>query len=131
MRLRSRRKYLPRFPLGKFRLASHRHCVNRSNLLLTGAFFWLVQRACSRELAPPDRGSWSNRASTFADKSKQSFSFKLSDDPIVHQIFGFETGEFFIGEGQHPDAVADTFYVGIHPPRVHFAHTFVDIPTIV
>src|SRR6266545_7131653 len=80
-------------------------------LLLTVAFFWLVQRGLQRariQIADPGV----RRASTFASKSKQSFSFKLSDDPIVDQFFGFETGEFFIGKGQHPDAVADTFYVG-------------------
>src|SRR5262249_2551727 len=58
-------------------------------------------------------------------QSKQSFPFELLDNAVVDQIFGFETTEFFIGESQYADGVADTLGVGINPPRVHFAHEIV------
>src|SRR5262245_33073756 len=64
-------------------------------------------------------------------ESKQPFRFQLSDDAVIDQILGFETAESFIRESQHADAVADTIYARINPPRIHSAHEIVALQSVI
>jgi hypothetical protein len=76
--------------------------IRESDRLPQSPFHTLYSSLTKKARLERKRGRWC------ISLLEQPFLLKLSHKPIVDQLLGFEAAKFFIGESQHPEAVADT-----------------------